>query len=298
MHEDRSAGAVPLDGGQRISIRPVHAGDTSELRRLYDALDTDDRHRRFFSSYHPDLRFFADLTTVDQQGGARFVAVLQVRSPRTAWIGEAGYRLLPDGNGELAMTIERDSARLARPISPRRVAEAAAASGLPNLEADVLTVDGPMLGLLRSRGSVVMEHDGWSVVRLLIGTGDRRPTWSASNDRLGYWSREPAADGTPSTKLAPRACRCSPVLVRSTSRTTALRWPVSRARSPPKPMSSSSHARPTTVGSTSWSPRRVHPGVPVCIERPDGAADDHASTRARSSRAPACSALFARRMVL
>ena len=255
MHDDRSDGAVPLESGPRISIRPVRAGDASELRRLYDALDTDDRHRRFFSSYHPGPRFFADLTTVERPRGARFVAVLHAPPSEDRVVGEAGYGVLPDGNGELAMTIERGSRGWLGPYLLDAVAESAAASGVPNLEADVLTVDGPMLGLLRSRGSVVMEHDGWSVVRLLIGTGGRRPTWPASGDRLrACSSREPVADGTQSTKLAPRACRCSRVLVRLTRRMTALRWPVSRARSPPKPMSSSSRARPTMVGSSSCAP--------------------------------------------
>ena len=71
MHDDRSDGAVPLESGSRVSIRSVRAGDATELRRLYDALDTDDRHRRFFSSYRPGPRFFADLTTVERAGGER-----------------------------------------------------------------------------------------------------------------------------------------------------------------------------------------------------------------------------------
>jgi hypothetical protein len=61
--------------------------------------------------------------------------------------------------------------------------ETAAAGGVPNLEAEVLTVNRPMLGLLRSRGAAVMEHGGWSVVRLLIGTSGGVPSWPAFDDR-------------------------------------------------------------------------------------------------------------------
>jgi hypothetical protein len=223
----------------------VRAGDASELRLLYDALDTDDRHLRFFSSYHPGPRFFADLTTVERPRGARFVAVLHAPPSEDRVVGEAGYGVLPDGNGELAMTIERGSRGWLGPYLLEAVAESAAASGVPNLEADVLTVDGPMLGLLRSRGSVVMEHDGWSVVRLLIGTGGRRPTWPASGDRLRVLVE---GAGQP----CPLAAEADVIVV---SRPPDDGWlDLMRA-----------HAE-------------LHPGVPVCIERPDGAAGDHAST--------------------
>ena len=55
--------------------------------------------------------------------------------------------------------------------------DVAAGRGVPNLEADVLAANGPMLPVLRARGSVVMSHDGYSIMRLMIGTSGTTPTW-------------------------------------------------------------------------------------------------------------------------
>jgi hypothetical protein len=279
MHEDPSDAAVPPEGAPRISIRPVRAGDASELRRLYDTLDTDDRHRRFFSSYHPGPRFFADLTTVEQRRDARFVAVLHAPPSEDRVVGEAGYGVLPDGNGELAMTIERGGPGWLGPYLLDAVAEAAARSGVPNLEADVLTVDEPMLGLLRSRGSVVMEHDGWSVVRVLIGTGGRRPTWSASRDQLRV-----LVEGAGGRWHAEHEARTAGLQVLTCSGPIDEAHDCPAMAGQPCPLAAGADvivvSRPPDDG---WldlmrAHAELHPGVPVCIERPDGGAGDHAST--------------------
>jgi hypothetical protein len=191
-----------MRGETHIVIRPVRAEDAAELMELYDALDVDDRYRRFFNAYHPGHGFFDELATVAERGGARLVAVL--RSPPPAAdriIGEAGYTMLPNGDGELAITVARGWRGWLGPYLLDALVETAAANGVPNLEADVLTVNGPMLALLRSRGCVVMEHEGWSVVRLLIGTANRPPTWPGPHDRLrvlvegpgGRWHAEDEA---------------------------------------------------------------------------------------------------------
>jgi len=53
---------------------------------------------------------------------------------------------------------------------------------VPNLEADVLTTDHAMLAMLRSRGSVTMEHMGWHTIRLVIGTSGSTPCWPGPHD--------------------------------------------------------------------------------------------------------------------
>ena len=66
--------------------------------------------------------------------------------------GDAGDTLLPSGNGELAIV----GARKWQGVGPYlldALVEMAAAAGVPNLEADVLTANRPMLALLRSRGT-------------------------------------------------------------------------------------------------------------------------------------------------
>ena len=102
----RLGAARPI--GQRLLIRPVRPEDDSELLRLHETLEIDDRYWRFFSARHPPLEFFTDLTTVHERGGARLVAVLHDRpSADGRIIGEAGYDLLPNGDGELEITVER-----------------------------------------------------------------------------------------------------------------------------------------------------------------------------------------------
>ena len=169
---------------------------------LYETLDVDDRYWRFFSARHPHLDFFTDLAAVEERGGARFVAVLHDRPPaEDRIIGEVGYSLLPNGDGELEITVEREWRDWLGPYLVDILVEFAATSGVPNLEADVLNVNRPMLALLRSRGFVTMAHEGWSVVRLLIGTTGRTATWPGRHDRPrllvehagGRWHAEDAA---------------------------------------------------------------------------------------------------------
>jgi hypothetical protein len=158
---------------QRLVIRPVRVDDDVALRDLYDSLDADERHCRFFGASHPRAAFFRGLVTVAERGGARFVAVLGADE---RLVGEAGYTLLPNGDGELAVTVAHGwRGQVEAPLLDALMG-AAAAAGVANLEADVLSGDVPLLDLLRSREAVVMQHDGWRAVRLLIGTSGM-PTW-------------------------------------------------------------------------------------------------------------------------
>ena len=53
----------------------------------------------------------------------------------------------------------------------------AAARGIPDIEADVLTSNGRMLALLRSRGDATMADSDWTIMRLVVGTAGRTPVW-------------------------------------------------------------------------------------------------------------------------
>jgi hypothetical protein len=196
MHEDTHApttassrppateGAGGPSEEQRLLIRPVRPEDDLELMDLFDTLDPDERHRRFFSSHHPGRDFCARLAAVDERGGARLVAVLsESSSDEERIIGEAGYDLLPNGDGELTITVAPEWRGWLGPFLLDAIVDVAAAAGVPSLETEVLTVDAPMLSLMRSRRSIVMEHDGWSVVRMLIGTAGQVPSWPGSHDR-------------------------------------------------------------------------------------------------------------------
>jgi hypothetical protein len=269
---------VPIRDGHHIVIRHVRQDDDAGLMALYDALDPDDRYRRFFGWHRPGPEFYSDMATVAERGGARLVAVLTGSPPvEERIVGEAGYVLLPNGDGELGMTVGKRWRGWLGPYLLDALVETAAAAGVPNLEADVLAVNGPMLALLRSRGSVVMDHGGWSVARLIIGTAGRTPTWPGEHDRPrvlvegagGHWHAEdealsaglqllacpgprdgrprcPALDGEP----CPLATAADVVVV--AHRPDDGKWRELVA----------AHAK-------------VHPGVPVCLEPTrDGVEDD------------------------
>ena len=191
-----AATEVPLPGDRRMLIREVDVTDAPALMDLYDGLDPEDRHRRFFCFYRPPPSWFAELADVAQAGGARLVAELDP-APTTTIVAEAGYVLLPSGNGDLGMVVDRRWRGWLGPYLLGRLVETAAAHGVPNLEADVLATNGPMLALLHRRGAVVVEHDGWSTVRLRIGTATEVGTWDGcDHPRIlvetpgGRWSGE------------------------------------------------------------------------------------------------------------
>lgn len=184
---------VSLCDDRRIVIRPVSHADAADLMALYDTLDDDHRYPPFSGTSQPPLACFEEMATVGQRGGARVVAVRTGPPPvEDRIIGEAGYTLLPNGDGELGIVVARRWRGWLGPYLLDALVEIAAAAGVPNLEADVLTVNRPMLAVLRARGSVVMDHHDRGVVRLLIATSGRPPELagaarSAAGARGGPW---------------------------------------------------------------------------------------------------------------
>ena len=146
--------------------------------------------------------------------------------------------------------------------------ETAAVAGVPNLEADVLTINQPMLALLRARRSVVMEDEDWSVVRLIIGTKNNIPTWPGRHERPrvlvegagGRWHAEAEAGSAglqvltcPGPPDGPRQC---PVLAGEPC-PLAADADVIVVSHPPD------DERWTELLSAHAN---LHPGVPVCLE--------------------------------
>jgi RimJ/RimL family protein N-acetyltransferase len=191
---------VAIGPGRRIEVRAVRPDDVGGLMALYARLGPGDRQRRFFAVYRPDRAFFTAMATEADRGGARLVAVATSDAGDEQLVGEAGYTMLPNGDGELAMVVDARWRGWLGPFLLDALLETAAAAGVPNLEADVLTTNHAMLGLLRARGAAVVDHEDWTVVRLLIGTGDA-PEWPGRHDRPrllvegagGRWSSEAAA---------------------------------------------------------------------------------------------------------
>lgn len=167
---------VDLPGGRRLAIRPATEADVDGLCRLYDRLSPDDRYRRFFSSYRPSRDFVRRMVTATERGGIALVATVATPTGVEEVVAEAGCSLLDDGDGELAITVDRRWRGWLGPVLLDALLTAAAGRGIPNLEADVLVTNPPMLALARSRGAVTMSRPDWTVVRLLIGTRGRTPT--------------------------------------------------------------------------------------------------------------------------
>ena len=148
-------------------MRTVTQADVEGLDALFQGLSDDDRHHRFFSLRPPARKFLEQMTRAADEGGYRLVAVIS--GPEDALIAEAGYAILPDGDGEFALTVAPAwrGCRLGRYLLGAIVA-AAAARGVPNLQADIMLGNSRMLALVRDRGYVTLHRDEFSDMRIAI----------------------------------------------------------------------------------------------------------------------------------
>jgi len=157
---------VRLSGDRTLIVRNVTAADVDGLDALFAGLCDDDRYSRFFSMFHPPREFLEQMTRVAEEGGFRLVAI--VRGAEDKLVAEAAYVLLPDGNGEFALTVAEGWRGWLGPYLLHALVAAAAARGVPNLLADILVVNARMLALVSSRGYVTVEHEA-SELRVAIG---------------------------------------------------------------------------------------------------------------------------------
>ncbi len=184
---DRGAGTadgildtVSLSGGRTLTVRTVTGADADGLQALFEGLPDEDRYYRFFGMSHPGRRFIEQLTRAEQDGGYRLVAVVSGREDRL--VAEGGYALLPDGNGEFALTIATGWRGWLGPYLLDALVTAAAARGVPNLEADILLTNVRMLALVRQRGYVTLKRQG-SEVRVAIDAARPRPAAHPASQR-------------------------------------------------------------------------------------------------------------------
>lgn len=179
---DTALRSVTMTRGRRLVVRAADDRDVDGLMALYEGLDDESRYRRFFSTYHPRRAFFERAVAAPTRGGVELVAVLSAPGATECVVAEAGYEPLPNGNGELAITVDRHWRGWLGPFLLDALVEHAAAGGVPNLEAEVLVRNGPMLALLRARGQATRPKQDWSVVRVVIGTTGPTPTWPSARD--------------------------------------------------------------------------------------------------------------------
>lgn len=267
---------VPLPAGRVLEVRSAVAEDVEALDRLFSELDLDDRYRRFFSAFFPSQAFLERMVTVADRGGCQLVAVADPDDAEHRIVGEAGFAILPDGDGELGLTVARGWRGWLGPYLLDVLIEEAARRGVANIEADVLLMNTPMLGLLRARGSAVMAHVNWTTTRLLVGTAGDVPSWPDSGrPRVlvevpgGRWHAEGAARAAGFDVLVcsgpgrrPHGC---PALAGQPCPLAAGADIIVMSDTPdaePWPAVTAAHGR-------------LHPSVPVCLEpRREGPPDD------------------------
>ena len=190
---------IDIGRGRTLEIRPTTADDAELIHELYQPMSTDDLHRRFVSAAAPQPKWCRRWASVGERGGHGLIAIVHDGDQHTV-IGEAGYALRPDGDGDLAVAVAPGWRGWLGSYLVELLTQHAAAHGIDNLQADVLLENRPMLTILRRRGSVSLEHvDG--TVRLTIGTVGYTPSWppKATGHKLlvaaagGRWSGERAA---------------------------------------------------------------------------------------------------------
>jgi hypothetical protein len=177
-HAELGAGAaddvldtVGLSGGRTLTVRTVAKADVDGLDALFEGLCDEDRYYRFFGLSHPGRKFLEQLARAADEGGYRLVAV--VSGPEDKLVAEAGYALLPDGNGEFALTVADGWRGWLGPYLLDALVAAAAARDVPNLQADILVSNIRMLALVSSRGYVTLDREA-SQVRVAIDAAQPR----------------------------------------------------------------------------------------------------------------------------
>jgi acetyltransferase len=162
-----------LSHGRTLTVRPLRSGDVAGLHLLYEGLSLDDRYHRFFSVYHPPPAALEHLVDTVDGPGCGLVAIVSDAHGTEETVGEATCTPLPDGAGELGITVAKVWRGWLGPFLLDALVEAAAANGCPRIEADVLRENRAMVAILRARGASAGPGSDASIVHLTIPTGVR-----------------------------------------------------------------------------------------------------------------------------
>lgn len=168
--------SVDLPDGRRLLVRPPTIDDVPALVALYEGLTPTDRHRRFFSSYHPDEAFVAGLVTRPANRAGMLVVEVVDGDDREI-VAEAEYAVEENGDGELGITVDRRWRGWLAPFLLDALLELAASRGVENLRAEVLVENRPMLALIRSRGYAAVGTGDLCVLDAVLATRGGVPSW-------------------------------------------------------------------------------------------------------------------------
>lgn len=187
---------LPGSRSRTLVVRTLRPDDAPGLDALYRGLSPDDAYLRFFGVSRPPISFVSAMAHVAERGGYGVVALVDGRL-----VAEAAWWLLPNGDAEVGVTVAREWRGWLGPYLFDAVRSEAAARGVPNLEADVLLANQPMLALVRSRPYVLGESLDFATVRAIMGTRPPTPVWPplARHPRVlvespsGHWQEEQEA---------------------------------------------------------------------------------------------------------
>lgn len=168
--------SIDLPDGRHLVVRPPTSADIPRICALYERLTPTERHRRFFSGFHPDDEFVAGLVERPAARGAMLVVEVS-DGIEVEIVAEAEYGLLDDGDGELGITVDHRWHGWLAPYLLDALIEVAASRGVDNLRAEVLVENRPMLALVRARGYAAVDTDDRCVLDAVIGTHGSVPSW-------------------------------------------------------------------------------------------------------------------------
>lgn len=168
--------SIALPDGRHLVVRAPTRSDIPGICALYERLGPTERHRRFFSGFHPDAEFVAGLVERDPARGAMLVVEVD-DGDGAEIVAEAEYGLLDDGDGELGITVDHRWRGWLAPYLLDALLELAASRGVPNLHAEVLVENRPMLAMVQARGYAAVETDDRCVLDAVVSTQGSVPSW-------------------------------------------------------------------------------------------------------------------------
>jgi hypothetical protein len=169
---------VPLPQGRTLLVRPLGPSDVDALATLYSQLSEDDLYRRFFQAHVPPRSALEHMAQAEARGDIALLAELVEPGGRRQVVGEAACARLPDGDGELGLTVTPSARGWTGPYLLDVLCDIASSRGIANLQADILLDNRSMLALVQRRGYATMDHSTQpALVRVVFSTSGPVPTW-------------------------------------------------------------------------------------------------------------------------
>lgn len=168
-----------LNGGVPVTLRLASPADVGEVRRLYERLSLEDRHRRFHASL-PSDRFLARWLTCDDTGLA-IVAEVEVAEGCEQVVAEGGFRGGPGEDPEFAITVDAVWRGGMGAWLLEHLTGLAVVRGHNRLAAHLFDDHRTMRRLLERLGYATIDRPDRESMRAIVATDNTTPTWPATD---------------------------------------------------------------------------------------------------------------------